>query len=226
MNDAFMSPASSTHWGRRTSTLFVPNPIAVGGYGDSGFAMSSVVDQDVMDKMATLAEVMSESSREDSANDKQAMYNIQTVHESISNGANKQQQSIRVEGKNIISRQKVPNTDSSETVAGSPMDVTGAKPLSKAEMDANDKAASAASQKQQAASDGWETTLRDAGKQKKSRVRASVKETGYDSMKNYMKTMANHELLQKNEEIILAREIQILLRWEAKREELELKLLR
>lgn len=227
MNDAFMSPASSTQWGRRTSTLFVPNRIAVGGYGDSsGFAMSSVVDQDVMDKMAALAEVMSESSREDPANDKQAMYNIQTVHESISNGTNKQQPSIRVERKNISPRKKAQNTDSSETVAGSPMDVTGAKPLSKAEMDANDKAASAASQNQQSASDGWETSLRDAGTQKKTRVRASVKETGYDSMKNYMKTMANHELLQKNEEIILAREIQILLRWEAKREELELKLLR
>lgn len=58
------------------------------------------------------------------------------------------------------------------------------------------------------------------------KVRASVKETGYDSMRNYIKTMCNHELLNKNEEIILAREIQLLIQWEEKREELEAKLLR
>lgn len=58
------------------------------------------------------------------------------------------------------------------------------------------------------------------------RVTAKVRETGYDSMRNYMKTMCNHELLNKNEEVILAREIQILMQWEASREELEAKLLR
>lgn len=58
------------------------------------------------------------------------------------------------------------------------------------------------------------------------KVRASVKETGYDSMRNYIKTMCNHELLNKNEEIILAREIQTLIQWEAVREELETSLLR
>jgi hypothetical protein len=41
-----------------------------------------------------------------------------------------------------------------------------------------------------------------------------------------MKTMGNHELLQKNEEIILAREIQILIKWEEIRENLESDLLR
>eukprot|EP00804_Cyclotella_cryptica_P008654 CCRYP_020107-RA/>CCRYP_020107-RA protein AED:0.07 eAED:0.07 QI:107/0.75/0.8/1/0.25/0.2/5/5026/535 len=46
------------------------------------------------------------------------------------------------------------------------------------------------------------------------RIRANVRETGFDSMKYYMKTMGNHDLLQKNEEIILAREIQILIKWE------------
>ena len=45
-------------------------------------------------------------------------------------------------------------------------------------------------------------------------------------MKYYMKTMGNHDLLQKNEEIILAREIQILIKWEEVREELEGQLLR
>ena len=60
----------------------------------------------------------------------------------------------------------------------------------------------------------------------KRRITASVKETGFDSMKYYMKTMGNHELLKKNEEIILAREIQILIKWEEERENLEAKLMR
>ena len=60
----------------------------------------------------------------------------------------------------------------------------------------------------------------------KRKIKASVRETGTDSMKEYMKSMCNHELLNKNEEIILAREIQILLRWEEKRDELENQLLR
>lgn len=61
---------------------------------------------------------------------------------------------------------------------------------------------------------------------RKRRIRANVKETGFDSMKYYMKSMANHELLSKNEEIILGREIQILIKWEKTREELEAKLVR
>ncbi len=66
----------------------------------------------------------------------------------------------------------------------------------------------------------------DEAKSKKRRITANVKETGFDSMKYYMKTMGNHELLKKNEEIILAREIQILIKWEEEREELETKLMR
>ena len=58
------------------------------------------------------------------------------------------------------------------------------------------------------------------------RIRANVRETGFDSIKNYMKTMGNHDLLQKNEEIVLAREIQILMRWEEIRDELESELMR
>lgn len=58
------------------------------------------------------------------------------------------------------------------------------------------------------------------------KVRASVRETGYDSMRTYIKTMCNHELLNKNEEIVLAREIQILIKWEESREELEELLMR
>ena len=58
------------------------------------------------------------------------------------------------------------------------------------------------------------------------RIRANVRETGFDSMKYYMKSMGNHDLLQKNEEIILAREIQILMDWEEIRDELEGELIR
>ena len=58
------------------------------------------------------------------------------------------------------------------------------------------------------------------------KIKASVRETGTDSMKYYIKSMCNHELLNKNEEIILAREIQILLKWEKQREKLEEELLR
>lgn len=58
------------------------------------------------------------------------------------------------------------------------------------------------------------------------KISARVRESGTDSMKNYIKVMCNHELLNKNEEIILAREIQILLKWEAEREQLEEQLLR
>ena len=58
------------------------------------------------------------------------------------------------------------------------------------------------------------------------KIRAKVSETGTDSMKNYMKSMCNHDLLNKNEEVILGREIQILLKWEAEREKLEEQLLR
>lgn len=54
----------------------------------------------------------------------------------------------------------------------------------------------------------------------------TVSETGYDSIRSYIKTMCNHELLNKNEEIILAREIQILIQWEQVREDLESQLLR
>jgi len=60
----------------------------------------------------------------------------------------------------------------------------------------------------------------------KRKIKASVRETGTDSMKYYIKSMCNHELLNKNEEIILAREIQILIKWEKERETLEEQLLR
>jgi hypothetical protein len=66
----------------------------------------------------------------------------------------------------------------------------------------------------------------DAAAPPRRRIHASVKETGYDSIRSYIKTMCNHELLNKNEEVILAREIQILIQWEQGREDLESQLLR
>lgn len=71
-----------------------------------------------------------------------------------------------------------------------------------------------------------EKSEQDFSEFKQRRIRAKVKETGFDSMKHYMKTMGNHELLQKNEEIILAREIQKLISWEKERETLEAELSR
>jgi hypothetical protein len=66
-----------------------------------------------------------------------------------------------------------------------------------------------------------EATISDSQK-----TMIDVRETGMDSVRSYMKTMCRHELLNKNEEIILAREIQILSRWEKQRDDLEAKLLR
>lgn len=65
----------------------------------------------------------------------------------------------------------------------------------------------------------------DAPKKKK-KVTATIRETGQDSMKHYLKSMGNHDLLNKNEEIILAREIQILIGWEETRVDLEARLSR
>jgi hypothetical protein len=78
-------------------------------------------------------------------------------------------------------------------------------------------------------SDEFELNIKPVGIESefpKRKIKASVRETGTDSMKYYIKSMCNHDLLNKNEEIILAREIQILLKWEAEREKLEEELLR
>lgn len=52
----------------------------------------------------------------------------------------------------------------------------------------------------------------------------TVRETGYDSISSYIKTMCNHELLTKEEEVVLAREIQTLIQYESIRETLEAQL--
>eukprot|EP00559_Dactyliosolen_fragilissimus_P004763 CAMPEP_0184863036 /NCGR_PEP_ID=MMETSP0580-20130426/8630_1 /TAXON_ID=1118495 /ORGANISM="Dactyliosolen fragilissimus" /LENGTH=538 /DNA_ID=CAMNT_0027361089 /DNA_START=326 /DNA_END=1942 /DNA_ORIENTATION=+ len=53
------------------------------------------------------------------------------------------------------------------------------------------------------------------------KVHANVQETGSDTMSNYAKTMGQHALLPKDSEILLGRHIQILVRWEEKRNKLE-----
>lgn len=55
-------------------------------------------------------------------------------------------------------------------------------------------------------------------------IRASVKETGNDAIGSYLKSMGSHELLRKEDEIVLGRQIQILVKWETVRQELEVTL--
>mmetsp|Transcript_8718 Transcript_8718/g.11196 ORF Transcript_8718/g.11196 Transcript_8718/m.11196 type:complete len:425 (+) Transcript_8718:509-1783(+) len=57
-------------------------------------------------------------------------------------------------------------------------------------------------------------------------VKATINESGEESMTNYLKSMGNHDLLRRHEEVILARHIQILIKWEDIREKLEEELAR
>mmetsp|Transcript_16709 Transcript_16709/g.31656 ORF Transcript_16709/g.31656 Transcript_16709/m.31656 type:complete len:594 (+) Transcript_16709:97-1878(+) len=54
-----------------------------------------------------------------------------------------------------------------------------------------------------------------------SKVTASVQETGGDSMSEYVKSMASHELLSPESEVLLGRHIQLLVQWEESRMDLE-----
>mmetsp|Transcript_43217 Transcript_43217/g.75825 ORF Transcript_43217/g.75825 Transcript_43217/m.75825 type:complete len:261 (-) Transcript_43217:15-797(-) len=58
------------------------------------------------------------------------------------------------------------------------------------------------------------------------RVRATVKETGVDSMKSYIKSLGQHELLFKEDEVLLGRQVRMLTTLEESRQELEEELLR
>jgi RNA polymerase primary sigma factor len=53
------------------------------------------------------------------------------------------------------------------------------------------------------------------------KVMASVKETGGDSMSEYIKSMGQHELLPQESELLLGRHIQLLVKWEGVRSDLE-----
>ncbi|GMH98547.1 hypothetical protein TrST_g7051 [Triparma strigata] len=56
--------------------------------------------------------------------------------------------------------------------------------------------------------------------------KVKVTESGDASIRTYLKSMGSHSLLHSSEEIVLARQIQILLRWEETRNELESELTR
>ena len=60
---------------------------------------------------------------------------------------------------------------------------------------------------------------------RRGRVRATVKETGSDSMGSYIKSLGQHELLYKEDEVLLGRQVRILSVLEEKRYELEEELL-
>ena len=61
---------------------------------------------------------------------------------------------------------------------------------------------------------------------KKKRVTAQVQETGRDTIQSYTKSFTNHELLSRESEAALGREIQMLARWEERRQDLEVQLMR
>ena len=64
------------------------------------------------------------------------------------------------------------------------------------------------------------------GGSRKGKVTAKVMETGQDTIKQYVKSLANHQVLSAEDEFILGRQIQVLGQWEQRRLELEHDLLR
>ena len=64
------------------------------------------------------------------------------------------------------------------------------------------------------------------GGSRKGKVTANVMETGQDTIKQYVKSLANHQVLSAEDETILGKQIQILVQWEQSRIELEHDLLR
>jgi hypothetical protein len=61
---------------------------------------------------------------------------------------------------------------------------------------------------------------------KKGKLTANVMETGRDTMKQYAKSMSNHQVLSPEDEAVLGRHIQVLVKWEEQRQQLEHNLLR
>ena len=57
-------------------------------------------------------------------------------------------------------------------------------------------------------------------------IRATVKETGSDSISSYTKSLGQHELLHKDDEVLLGRQVRMLMVLEEGRRELEEELLR
>jgi RNA polymerase primary sigma factor len=62
--------------------------------------------------------------------------------------------------------------------------------------------------------------------QRRTSIRATVKETGSDSISSYTKSLGQHELLHKDDEVLLGRQVRMLMVLEDKRMELEEEMLR
>ncbi|KAL7491483.1 hypothetical protein ACHAWT_001520 [Skeletonema menzelii] len=67
---------------------------------------------------------------------------------------------------------------------------------------------------------------RNASNKRRMSIRATVKETGSDSISSYTKSLGQHELLHKDDEVLLGRQVRMLMILEEKRMELEEELLR
>lgn len=67
---------------------------------------------------------------------------------------------------------------------------------------------------------------RNTNNKRRMSIRATVKETGSDSISSYTKSLGQHELLHKDDEVLLGRQVRMLMVLEEKRMELEEELLR
>jgi hypothetical protein len=72
----------------------------------------------------------------------------------------------------------------------------------------------------QGGQEGVEQVL-PVNKKRKSKVRATVKETGSDSINTYIKSLGQHELLNKADEVLLATQVRKLISLEETRKKLE-----
>ena len=70
------------------------------------------------------------------------------------------------------------------------------------------------------------TTIKQQQQQRRTSIRATVKETGSDSISSYTKSLGQHELLHKDDEVLLGRQVRMLMVLEDKRMELEEEMLR
>jgi hypothetical protein len=61
---------------------------------------------------------------------------------------------------------------------------------------------------------------------KKGKVMANVQETGQDTLRQYVKSLGQHQVLSPEDESVLGRQINVLNDWENKRQQLEETLLR
>jgi hypothetical protein len=94
------------------------------------------------------------------------------------------------------------------------------------EEDKNEATFAVSRQLNRAMSSVSDEPLRRGNKARKGKVTASVLETGSDTIKQYVKSMGQHQVLSPEDESVLGKHIQILARWEEQRQVLEETLLR